>query len=184
MHRIDGPGAAAGNLFTEGNPSLSIPATVVTDDWANDVQEEIVNVILDQGISLVKGTQTQLLDAIKSLIAAGGDSQIKQAITNNQVAAADVVGSIYDKTVYQAVQLNFSIFRRDDAEDFQESGTLHMMYDIEDDAWRVTIDSSGDDAGVSFSVTPTGQLQYTSTNMSGGNHSGHIRIGSELKIKL
>ncbi len=68
MHRIDAPGFAPGNLFTEGNPSLSIPATEVSDDWLNDVQEELTTVIEGVGITLVKGLQTQLQSAINLMI--------------------------------------------------------------------------------------------------------------------
>ena len=67
MHRIDGPGHS-NNLFTEGDPTQAIPATVVTDDWANAVQEEIVQVILGAGITLNKPVNTQLRDAINLLI--------------------------------------------------------------------------------------------------------------------
>lgn len=68
MHRIDGPGAAPGNLFTEGNPNTGVPATTVTDDWMNAVQEELVQVITDAGIALSKPDNTQLADAIAALI--------------------------------------------------------------------------------------------------------------------
>lgn len=66
MHRIDGPGHD-NNMFTEGVPP-GVPATVVTEDWLNAVQEEIVNVILDAGITLDKPTNTQLRDAVNALL--------------------------------------------------------------------------------------------------------------------
>ena len=74
MHRIDAPGFAPGNLFTEGNPALSILATEVSDDWLNDVQEELTTVIEGQGITLVKGLQTQLQSAIFSMIGVCNDT--------------------------------------------------------------------------------------------------------------
>lgn len=67
MHRVDGPGHA-NNLFTEGDPQQAVPATIVTDDWLNDVQEELANIIEDAGITLSKGTQTQLRDAVNVMI--------------------------------------------------------------------------------------------------------------------
>lgn len=76
MHRIDGPGATSGNLFTEGNPfavPAAIDATVVTADWLNDVQEEIVGIILAAGSPLQKGNQSQLFGAITVLIPAVTD---------------------------------------------------------------------------------------------------------------
>ncbi len=69
MHRIDGSGATANNRFTDGDPVAGIPATMVTDDFMNDVQEEIMSVLTDRGIAPVKGTQNQLLTAIKALVA-------------------------------------------------------------------------------------------------------------------
>lgn len=68
MHRIDGPAAAPGGLFTEGDPNVGTPATVVTDDWLNAVQEEISGVVEASGAALAKPDNTQLLAAIKALL--------------------------------------------------------------------------------------------------------------------
>lgn len=182
MHRIDGAGFAAGNLFTEGNPSLGVPATVVTDDWANDVQEEIVNVILDQGIALVKGTQTQLLSAIKSLIALGGDAQINQSIANNQ-AATDVTGLIFNKANIKSAHIAWNLERKTDTQNEQESGWLYVYHDSADDVWRISTQSVGDDAGVTFTITAAGQVQYASDDLTGTNYSGNLRIVQSLQAK-
>jgi hypothetical protein len=69
MHRIDHPTAAPGGLFTIGDPIGGTAATIVTDDWLNSVQEEIVAVIDEAGIALSKPDSAQLLAAIESLIA-------------------------------------------------------------------------------------------------------------------
>lgn len=73
MHRIDGPGAAVGGLFTEGDPVSGVPATTVTGDWLNAVQEEIANTVTGAGIALNKASNTQLSAAITILagLAAG-----------------------------------------------------------------------------------------------------------------
>lgn len=68
MHRIDGPGATVDNKFTEGDPVGGIQATVVTDDFLNDVQEELMSVLAAAGVSAVKGTQDQVLQAIYKLV--------------------------------------------------------------------------------------------------------------------
>lgn len=67
MHRIDGPGATVDKKFTEEVPAQGIPATDVTDDWLNAVQEEIAAVIEGAGIILDKAINTQLLQAIQSV---------------------------------------------------------------------------------------------------------------------
>lgn len=71
MHRIDHATAAPGELFTEGNPSAPpTPATTVTADWLNDMQENLAQLVEAASIALVKGDGTQVTDAIQALIAA------------------------------------------------------------------------------------------------------------------
>lgn len=66
MHRIDDTGNVAG-MFTEGNPSIGEAPTKVTDDWLNDVQENLCDVVESPGGTLVKGTYTQLRTGINAL---------------------------------------------------------------------------------------------------------------------
>jgi hypothetical protein len=54
-------------FFTKGNPDDGIPATVVTADWANAIQEELAKVIEDAGIALDKTSHAQLKLAIQSM---------------------------------------------------------------------------------------------------------------------
>lgn len=67
MHRIDGPGATVDNKFTDGDPVGGVPATLVTDDWLNDMQEELMSLLTAASITPVKGTQNQVLSALRSL---------------------------------------------------------------------------------------------------------------------
>lgn len=75
MHRIDSSTATGDNKFTNGNPQTATPATVVSDDWLNAVQEEIANVITGASISLSKPDNTQLLAAIRALGTPAGSVQ-------------------------------------------------------------------------------------------------------------
>nr|WP_296983548.1 hypothetical protein [uncultured Desulfovibrio sp.] len=69
MHRIDSSTATPDNRFTEGDPTIPVPATTVTDDWLNAVQEEAVAIILAAGMTLDKNNNAQVLAAIQKLIA-------------------------------------------------------------------------------------------------------------------
>lgn len=72
MHRIDHPTATSEEKFTGGNPASAEPATVVTADWLNAVQEEIVKVIDAANIPLDKEDNTQLLQALMKMLAPAG----------------------------------------------------------------------------------------------------------------
>ena len=84
MHRIDGPGATVDNRFTEGDPVGGIQATVVTDDFLNDVQEELMSVLTAAGVAPVKGTQNQVLQAVSKL----AQNQTAQAFTTGGTGTA------------------------------------------------------------------------------------------------
>ena len=68
--QISSPG-----FFTEGNEAGGVPATVVTADWANMVQEELVNVVQAGGQTPAKDQYNQLLLAIQALIIQGAVQQ-------------------------------------------------------------------------------------------------------------
>lgn len=67
MHRIDGPGATVDHKFTEGDPLGGVQATVVTASWLTEIQEELLSILVEAGIAPVKGTQDQVLKAIRKL---------------------------------------------------------------------------------------------------------------------
>lgn len=182
MHRIDGPGATIDNLFTEGNPALAIPATTVTDDIMNDIQEEICEVIEDQGITLVKGTRTQLLTAIKSLIGFGGN-EIQMPLANNQGSAADITGLLFNLATVKAAQFDYEIYRQTDSGSEMEAGTCFLGYRTFSSSWELSFTSQFDSSGVTLSVTSGGQVQYVSTNLAGTSYAGKIRVTNIRKFK-
>jgi len=180
MHRIDGPGATITELFTEGNPSLGIPATTITDDWMNDVQENLA-VFIEAHEALSKNDSDQLTRAINSAIGLGG-TQLSQSVNNNEGTPQDVTGVLIDKVDFKAAKLEFDLHRQTDSSNTQEIGTVYLSHDTADDAWRISLTSVLDDAGVTFSVTAAGQLQYVSTNIAGANYASTLKITGITKF--
>lgn len=184
MHRIDSPGATAGNLFTEGNPSLSIPATEVSDDWLNDVQEELATVIETAGITLQKGTQNQLLNAINALIGLGG-TQIKLDPLLNNTVDQVITNLIFDKASVKAAFVVYDVHRETDTSNEQETGVLLITHDSEDDLWRISpIISAFDDAGLTFAINATGQVRVSTDDLTGANYAGQFRASAIFKLNL
>lgn len=70
MHRVDTPGHVD-NAFVAGDPLTGTPATVVGADIMNAFQEELAYVVEQSGITLSKGDNTQLSQALSLLF---GDS--------------------------------------------------------------------------------------------------------------
>lgn len=185
MHRIDAPGATAGNLFTEGNPALSIPATEVSDDWLNDVQEELANFIENQGVTLVKGQQDQLETALGLFFGGGGGQGIKLDPLVNNTADQVITGLVFDKTVYKGAFIFVDVHRETDSSNEQESFILAANYDPKDDVWRIgMVISTLDDAGVTFNITSTGQVRATTDDLTGTSYDGQLRVTGVLRFAL
>lgn len=102
MHRIDGPAALPGGYFTEGDPNVGTPATVVTDDWLNAVQTELETVVTGSGLALSKPDSTQVLQAIHRLIAAAVPPGKVAAFARATAPAGWLVadGSAVSRTAY------------------------------------------------------------------------------------
>lgn len=70
MHKIDGFGHVNGAFVAE-DPGLSRPPTVVTPEWLNAVQGELVAVVQAAGLVLDKGNSAQVLAALKFIFGDG-----------------------------------------------------------------------------------------------------------------
>lgn len=181
MKRTDSAGSTIDNKYTNGDPNLAIPATVVDASWLNAVQEEIALLIEAAGLTLNPADDTQLQQALAILLGTGG-SQTDFAIAN-ATGPADVTGLVFDKATVKAVRVLFDLHRETSTQDFDEIGELWLTHDSVTDTWRIAWTSHNEDAGVIFTITGTGQVQYTSSNLSGGSYAGTLRFLDVKTIK-
>lgn len=191
MHRIDSFGTAVSlpaagavgdtvGYFTEGNPVTSTPATRVSADWLNAIQEELIGVITAAGLTPTKGTNNQLLAAMLGLSQDYSESTF--TVANNQASAANVTGMVLDKDDYSGGEILFDLYRKDASKERRVHGRMRLIYKPVADAWEIigpVIEGGDDDVaehGVEFSVTSGGQVQYTSDDFSGGSYVGQLRF--------
>ena len=66
------PPPALPGFFTDGDPALAIPSTIVDACWANQIQEEILTVIEAAGLVPNKSSHRQLFDALTTLYLGAG----------------------------------------------------------------------------------------------------------------
>lgn len=117
MHRIDSEGSINGQ-FSEGNPSLGVEGTKVTADWLNDVQEAIAYTIEASGLTLEKGNNALLANAILSLAGGGSFTNLETRIT--QLNSAYLYGAR-------------NVFRQDDEPNENTQGPFY-----DNDIWIET----------------------------------------------
>lgn len=106
--------------------------------------------------------------------------QIKQALTflgaensftlvNNLAVAADIENLSFSKNFTSHAVIDYCIQRTTNLAGLTQSGCLHAVYKPFTNTWAlVPIGTPGPDvAGITFSITSDGKIQYTSTNQAG-----------------
>lgn len=112
---------------------------------------------------------------------AGG--YVEQELLNNQVAALDLTGLVFDSDEYRSAKIFFEIWRKTATKERIVNGYLTATYS-DTNGWDITpsgiadgqLESGQFDHGVTFSITAGGQVQYVSDNMSGGSYEGTILL--------
>lgn len=97
------------------------------------------------------------------------------SVTNNQVSATNVNGLIFNNSEVRAAQIFYSIYRVTNTNELAESGTIDIVYKNNANSWELNRTFVGD-AAVTFSVLPSGQVQYQSSSVSGTGYIGTIKF--------
>ena len=99
---------------------------------------------------------------------------------NNNATSTTISGISMSSSSNRSGKFLIDVKRDDDADSFHEVFEVTVYWD--GSAWVLGSTSSGDDSGVSFAMKTGGALQYTSSNMTGGNYSGSGSIANIIKI--
>lgn len=91
-------------------------------------------------------------------------------VANNQVAAANVTGLVFSGATVRSAVVDYYVYRNTTgggATELAEAGKMVLAYKTVAASWELALGPSVGDAGMLFSVTAVGQVQYTSTNITG-----------------
>jgi len=146
------------------NTEFNIPSPGEDPGWGGEVTDAIV----------------EISEVLNSLLGPGDLLETTFNLANNVASVENVVGLAFDTATVRAAIVDYSVYRVSDStpSGSAQTGTLIMIYDNSAGAgnkWLVAQDATGD-VGVSFSVTDTGQIQYTSTDIGSTNYSGTMKF--------
>jgi hypothetical protein len=108
----------------------------------------------------------------------GAISETSFTIVNNQTSAADVTGLLFDGSLVEAARIEYSIYRNTTgvgAVELAETGEIRLAYSPVAETWDMQRVAIGD-AGVTLTVTTLGQIQYTSSNLTGSPSASVMRF--------
>lgn len=86
------------------------------------------------------------------------------SLANNQVAAANVTGFIFSSTTVRSFSAHVSVTINATSGLYETFNILGLNMN---GSFIIGVESIGDDSGVVFSITPAGQLKYTSNSYTG-----------------
>jgi len=144
---------------TINGSTYSIPSQGQNPPWGKDLSDVLVAI-------------TSVLSSLS------GPSDINLTtfnIANNQSAAANVTGASFDTSQVRSFIMQYSVSRTTSTQETTEVGSLYGAYNSTAGTWELMQYYAGL-SGVVFSITSSGQLQYTSSNMSGSTPAGKIKF--------
>jgi len=103
-------------------------------------------------------------------------SETAFSIANNILVLTDISSLLFNNSTVRAVEITYSIYRVTNLIELGEEGTINIIYKNTANTWYLDQRSGGDDSGVLFSITNSGQMQYTSSNVSGTSYSGIMKF--------
>lgn len=148
--------------LTLGGVTYAFP---ITGDsaWGDDVTNWAIGV-------------TQILNTIQINGDLGPTTNV--TIQNNTTAA--VTNLIVDSSINRAIFIEYAVYRAKGASEVAETGSLRAIYLTSANTW--TLDRTYDsDAGMDFDINASGQVSYTSSNMTTtGSYVGNMRYRARV----
>lgn len=146
---------------------IEIPSSGQAPNWAPGIIAALR--ALTEAVNAVTGTydvapQTQNIDA--------NNSSNDVVITN----LAFPISEVRSATIFYSVYRMTEDSGPPDGEELAEGGMLNIVYNESNpvgNKWELTRDFAGD-ARITFSITDTGQFEFSTTALTGINHTGII----------
>lgn len=115
-----------------------------------------------------------LVEVANASVGAGDILATTSSITNNVSSPTNVSGLQFDIATILSSVITYTIYRSSATEEFTESGTLILTYLPDNNEFDLAQRFGGTSSGVDFTITGSGQIQYTSSNMNATNYTGSI----------
>ncbi len=112
--------------------------------------------------------------AIEAFFGTNFINETSFTLDNNQASPTNVSGLSFDQASVRSALIYCEVRRKTDTNEVISNGTVRAYYRANTTTWELLDELGGDDDGVLFSITPAGQIQYTSTNLTGSNYSGRL----------
>lgn len=101
-------------------------------------------------------------------------------LVNNQAVVANVTGLIFNAGSVRSAVVRYAIYRMsdDNPSGKAETGEFHIVYD-DNAGWNFGIGGIIGNSETVFTILPTGQIQYTSSDIGSLNYVGVMKFSAK-----
>lgn len=152
-----------------GNTTVNLPNTGASPAWSPAILEAFAAISA----------------ALSGVVTAGDISKQSMELNSSQNPATDVTipGMSFSTTIVRAGFIQYSVFRETDSTSVTEAGQIMVVYNADNSVgvkWDLQRQAVGD-ASIDFEISDAGQFSFTTSAISGSNHSGLISfVGTAL----
>ena len=104
-------------------------------------------------------------------------------INNNQTTPINVIGLLFDPLVVRGATIEYTLYRTSSTitTSGAEKGVIEVSYDGV--SWTLARGDATADTGVDFIILPSGQVQYTSTDVGAVGYQGLMKFKASALIQ-
>lgn len=130
----------------------------------------------------------EVTEVLSSLLGPNDILQTSFNINNNVSTPTNITGLVFNTATVRGATIEYSVYRISTANPSgnAETGIITLIYDdsaAPGSRWQMAIGNISGDAGINFSITDAGQVQYTSTDINSVGYSGVIKFSAKAKQK-
>ena len=130
------------------------------------------------------GWAEEVTDVLSSLLGPDDILETTFNVNNNISVDTNVNGLSFNTGTVRSVNIQYSLYRVSDSTPSgnAESGIISLVYDNSAASgfkWTLTQGGISGNAGVTFTITDAGQVQYKSTDIGSINYSGVMKFKAE-----
>jgi hypothetical protein len=163
------PGALVyASTTTAGGLQLTVPAS--SKKVILGIAKSATELVINGGLGIKSG-------------GGGIPDAVSFTLANNQAAAADITGLIFNPATVLGFVLEYTVARSTSLSKVVSIERFRGVWNSVSSTWSTSEDLAGDSSAVTLSITAGGQIQYTTSNMSGTSYAGSIKYVTLLMFE-